>query len=192
MTLLAAGALPAVLGAAVLCDVREHRIPNVLIVLGLAAGLACNALAPPGSGFFDAARPGSLGVLQAMAGAATGFALFLPLYVVRAMGAGDVKLMAVMGAFLGAPGVADAVLLTFVCGGIFAGGVAAWNGVLSRALSNVRFMLTDALVRALGTGGGAVEPAALSAGKVPYAIAIAAGTGLSIAMARIGCSIFSS
>ena len=47
----------------------------------------------------------------------TGLALLLPLWLLRVMGAGDVKLMAAVGAVVGVPGVLYAVLWSFIFGG---------------------------------------------------------------------------
>jgi prepilin peptidase CpaA len=186
----AAGALVVLLGSAMVCDTRSHRIPNRLVLCGLAAAIVLNAVAPPGDGYFAAVGAGSPGLLSTILGAATGLAVLAPLYLLRAMGAGDVKLMAMTGAFLGPTGAAEAAVLTLALGGVLSLCVAAWNGVLRHALSNVRFMLTDAMVRGLAARSAEIEPALLSAGKVPYAIAIAAGTAAHIALARAQHSLF--
>src|SRR5512133_3237123 len=83
--------LAGLLLAACWFDVRSHRIPNGLVVVGMATGVACNALVASGIGFVSALHPGGLGVLGAVAGALTGLALLFPLYLMRGMGAGDVK-----------------------------------------------------------------------------------------------------
>jgi prepilin signal peptidase PulO-like enzyme (type II secretory pathway) len=82
-------ALSLALAAAVVIDVRTRRIPNWLTG-GLAAG-----------GFGLAFGGGSVTPWQALLGLALGLALMLPGHVIGATGAGDVKLMAAVGAFLG-------------------------------------------------------------------------------------------
>jgi len=83
-------AVAAALGAAaVFEDVRRRTLPNWLTVGGLAAALAL------------AAVRGWHGLWPAAAGAAVGFAILLPLFWMRAMGGGDIKLMAAYGALLG-------------------------------------------------------------------------------------------
>ena len=117
--LLCLAMLAALLAAALWHDLRTRRIPNQLVLWGTLAGLALNSFMPSGSGLFDPSF-GGLGLPQALAGAAAGLALLLPMYLLRALGAGDVKLMAMCGAFLGPDAVLEAALLTFLCGGVLA------------------------------------------------------------------------
>lgn len=93
-----------------LTDARFYVIPDQFSVGGLGVGLL---LAP---------LPGGIGFLQAAAGAALGFALLWAVAVLgeklfrkEAMGGGDVKMMAMVGAFLGPSGV----LLTLFLGALF-------------------------------------------------------------------------
>src|SRR5512146_2921662 len=85
--------------AAVRKDVRHHRIPNSLVFSGAALGILLNVLMPEGAGFAAGYIPGGGGLLYAVGGFAIGMAALLPMYLLRAMGAGDVKLMAMVGAF---------------------------------------------------------------------------------------------
>jgi prepilin peptidase CpaA len=145
--------LAAFLVAGAWIDWRTFRIPNWLTLSGLAAGLAYNA----------SPAPGALGFLTALGGAAIGLAALLPLYAGRVMGAGDVKLMALVGAFLGTSQVLFAVLFTFIAGGIAALAFALWTQSTGRLALNV-----SELVR-----GG---PGIASVGRLPYGISICAGT----------------
>lgn len=81
------------LGSAVL-DIREYRIPNLWILAGFFGGLALTALEAGAGQVWLAAGGYILRVLTCTA------ALF-PLFVFRMIGAGDIKLMAVMAGFLG-------------------------------------------------------------------------------------------
>jgi prepilin peptidase CpaA len=76
---------------AVIYDQRERRIPNILILVGLVLGLSWNIY---GAGF-----PGLLFSLQ---GLAAGLALLFIPFALGGMGAGDVKLLGMVGAFKGA------------------------------------------------------------------------------------------
>ena len=179
-----AAMLAGLLGAAVWHDVRTRRIPNRLVLGGAVAGLAFQALLPAGAGLFTTPF-GALGLLDGLAGLGLGLALLLPMYMLGAMGAGDVKLMAMCGAFLGPRDVLGAALLTLMAGGALALAVALASGRLSLVLSNLRQLLLHALVRA-GTGGSArLDAPPVATGKLAYAIAIAAGTALQLVLARV-------
>ena len=74
-------------------DIRRRRVPNWLVLTGVAgAVLQYVGLAPILS----------LTWSQSLVGAVIGFIVFLPLYAFRAMGAADVKVFAVLGLWLGA------------------------------------------------------------------------------------------
>lgn len=76
--------------AAAVTDLRERRIPNWLVVLGTLAGLLVNTI------FF-----GSAGALASGQGIGLALLLSVPMFALRAMGGGDVKLMAAIGALVG-------------------------------------------------------------------------------------------
>jgi len=110
----------------------------------------------------------------------------LPLYALRAMGAGDVKLMMMVGAFLGPMQTLGVVVLTFVSGGVLAIVMALWQRSFRQLATNLRFMLTTSAVRAAGGQAPRFEPLAQTAGRMPYAVAIAAGTVLQLILVRSG------
>lgn len=176
------GVLPAlVLGLALFSaiwhDVRSRKIPNRLIVCGALAGVLLHTLLPAGSGLFNT-PPGGLGILYSLAGFIVGLLFLLPFYALRALGAGDVKLMAMVGAYIGAAGVIGATLLAMLAGGVLALAVALWSGQLSQVVGNVQHMLRHGLSRTAGAdsgAGGEAAPPPLT-GKLAYAIAIACGT----------------
>lgn len=169
-------AMALLLSAAVREDVRHHRIPNPLVFWGAGLGILLNGLMPAGSGFAAAYLPGGAGFLNAIGGMAVGLAAFLPMYLFRAMGAGDVKLMAMVGAFLGPIDVLGAVLASFLAGGVLSIGYAWQIGVLRQTLQNVRVVLCSGAMRIAGGSVPSLEDAPETAGKFPYAVAIAAGT----------------
>ncbi len=160
------------LAVAVASDLRDRRIPNRLILLGLACaallhGWALAAGLPPQAGAAWWA-PG--------AGLVAGGALLMPLYLVRACGAGDVKLMAMVGAFTGAATVLHAALYTLILGGVLSLVFMVVQGVSAQVLANVRFLLTDWMLK-LRSGQSAPLPAmAVTAARLPYALAIASGS----------------
>lgn len=166
---------------AVLNDLKARRIPNTLIVAGTTGAILLQLFMPAGAGLFH--HPvGSAGVGVALAGFACGLLLLLPFYVLHALGAGDVKLMAMVGAFLGPASVAGAALLSMLAGGILALVVALWSGQLRPVLNNVSHMLLSALIRGVGGAGATIDQPASTTGKLPYAISIACGTLLQLAL----------
>ncbi|HWX10743.1 MAG TPA: A24 family peptidase [Trinickia sp.] len=80
--------------AVAISDCRSRRVPNALVVAGLAAAAGCSLLC---------ASPFGIAPLQAMVGVAVGFFVLLPFFLLRVMGAADVKVFAVLGAWCGAP-----------------------------------------------------------------------------------------
>src|SRR5918992_4084956 len=76
--------------AVIYYDVRFRRIPNVLVLAALVAGLAINI-----------SFQGAHGALSSLGGFAIAFVPMFLLHVFGAMGAGDVKLFAAIGAVLG-------------------------------------------------------------------------------------------
>lgn len=163
------------LAAAAWRDVKEHRIPNALTGAGVVTALVCSILLPSGIGW-----------MQSLAGLAVGFGVFFPLYLLRAMGAGDVKLMAMAGAFLGPADALGAVLATMVTGGVLAVAVALRRGAARRVIENLRAMWLTAAVRVHVSGMGLPEFTQSTAAKLPYGVAIAAGTAIYVAFRVAG------
>jgi prepilin peptidase CpaA len=110
----------------------------------------------------------------------------LPLYLMRAMGAADVKLMAVVGLFLGVPTVALAVIYTMLAGGLLTLASLREAGVATRLVANLRgkpVTLTGASPEA---APAAVDtPLTRTAARLPYAVAIAMGTGAALLLPRL-------
>ena len=159
-------------------DIKSRRIPNWLVLVGITASFGTQVL----SGFGSVSTWG-LGLL-------VGFGLFIPLYVFRAMGAGDVKLMAVVGSFIGPNAAISAVFMTLIAGGVLALGVSLWCGALRSVYFNVRFVLLDAFFAILHGGTVRVSTPLNSAGHLPYAVAIAAGTLIHLIMVFTGYALF--
>ncbi|HTJ91820.1 MAG TPA: prepilin peptidase [Pararobbsia sp.] len=90
-------------------DLHARRIPNWLVGSGLVVALIVQAM-----------LHGALeGLAYALGGCLVGGVLMLPGYALRLIGAGDVKLMGVVGAFCGAVGAFEIVLVTAVIGGVW-------------------------------------------------------------------------
>lgn len=169
------GLLIGLLLAAAWSDCGTGRIPNALVFGGAVLGLAFNTLAPQYKVSADFA------FLLALGGLLCGLLLTLPFYLLRAMGAGDVKLMAMTGAFLGYPDALWAVLGSFLAGGALSLAYLAVKGGLRRALANI-----VSLGAAAGAGCVPALGATDSAGTLPYGLAIAAGTIGYLALRQLG------
>ena len=108
-----------VLALACISDLRTRRIPNVLTFSAVATALLFHLL----TGGWSAAG-------WSIAGCFLGALLFFPMFALRGMGAGDVKLLAAVGAWLGPSQVAIAALATSIAGGVIALAVALGHGYL--------------------------------------------------------------
>lgn len=168
--------LAVLLASAAWSDFTRHRIPNSIVFSGVLLGILLNSLLPSGLGFASRYGPGAGGFAVALAGLGLGLACLLPFYLLRAMGAGDVKLMAMVGAFLGPADVLGAVLVTFLVGGAMTLVVAARSHTWGLLGQNLRVMLLGGLINASVGKVPALETPVQSAGKLPYGVAIAAGT----------------
>ena len=172
------GVLMVLLLIAAVIDVRTSRIPNWLVFAGALYGLAYNAISP--------LYARDIGILFALGGLAVGLAALLPAYLFRVMGAGDVKLMAMVGAFLGASATVGAVLATLIAGGVLALTLAMRSGRTVRLLRNVAAVSRGTMVTmTTGIGGLAVHDGP-SAGKMPYGVAIAVGTIAYLVLSQLG------
>jgi prepilin peptidase CpaA len=98
-----------VLGMAAFTDICWRRIPNQLTYPAMLAGISYHVL-----------QNGAAGFLFSLCGILVGMGLLMLLFVTGGMGAGDVKLLGVMGAFLGAQAVVVATLYAAIIGGIYA------------------------------------------------------------------------
>lgn len=149
--------------AVAIIDWRTHRIPNVLCAFGAILALTSQMW-----------MHGEDGLLAALGGAAVGFAMFLPFYVVRAFGAGDVKAMATVGLFLGMETTALAVGMTLIAGGILGVAVLMLIPVPGNTTRH-RLMLLLASPRA-SIRASLQETDPESRQRFPYGAAIACGS----------------
>ncbi|MNR82740.1 Type IV leader peptidase family protein [compost metagenome] len=93
-------------------DILFRRVPNSVLLLALFVHIGWLLVTGQGIGGVDAQ--------QSLLGAGVGLAIFIPLYAMRAMGAGDVKFIAVLGALLGLKYLAIAWLIGSFLAGLHA------------------------------------------------------------------------
>jgi prepilin peptidase CpaA len=149
-------------------DVRTRRIPNLLTFGAALGGLLIQILAS-----------GLQGALAAAGGWLVGTLLFLPFFLLRGMGGGDVKLLAGIGAWLGPADTLWLAAYSALAGGALGVVVALAHGYLRTALQNVYLMLT--YWRSAGIRP--VPNLTLDSSKTPrlaYAIPIFAGTVMTL------------
>lgn len=156
-------------------DISSHRISNKIVLIGVITGVILNGVLPEGWGF-NTQIPGAIGWWAAIKGWAVGMAVLLPLYWLRAMGAGDVKLMGMVGAFLGTSDVLGAVLATFVAGGVMAILIVMWSKQLKPMLQNLKLILYGSAIKMSIGEAPLMNDLPVSVGKLPYAVAITIGT----------------
>ena len=155
-------------------DLRQHRIPNFLVAAGLATAFLLQGLFLGASGI----QHGLLGLL-------VGSLLLLPFYLLkvrgqRMMGAGDIKLMATVGAFLGFPDSLLAAGLTLAVGSVAGFAYLVFHRALVTAVQ--RYWLT---LKTLAVTGHWIYQAParddIALRRFPYALAIAGGSLLAMA-----------
>ena len=110
--------LSMLLVVAVVSDLRSHRIPNIILAPALSLALLLHTM-----------HGGVDGLIMAIGGLALGLVMFLPIYFIGGMAAGDIKLLGVVGCFLGPWGAVLAGLATVMIGAIFGIIAIAWRFV---------------------------------------------------------------
>src|ERR1019366_3654753 len=123
-----------VLLTAAVFDMLYRRIPNWLTVTGVVLGIAMNTVI--------GSQEGS-GLGFSLIGLAVAFGIYAALYALHAMGAGDVKLMAAIGALVGWQRWFGIFFVTALVGGVMALILVVARGRLKKTLFNVGFILSQ-------------------------------------------------
>jgi prepilin peptidase CpaA len=164
----AASLLCAAIGAGF--DIKSRRVPNFLTLPAIVLGL-----------LFHLAFGGWRQLLSALAAGLICGLIFLVFYLGGGMGAGDVKLITAVGVIAGLPQVGSLLILTALAGGVMAISLALYRQRLKETIVNV-----GALMVHHRTAGLEPHPelniANSSTLRLPYAVAIAAGSALSLGL----------
>jgi prepilin peptidase CpaA len=151
-------------------DLRTRRIPNYLTLGTAVAGLAFNVMSHGISGLAD----GILGMLL-------GCALLILPYLWGGMGAGDVKALAALGAWLGPKLTVFLFCYMGIAGGVIALGYLVWQGSLWQKIKQGwTFLLNLVLCQPDGVPRSS-SPSQLTEG-IPYGVAIAVGMMVLVGM----------
>lgn len=161
LALIRLGTLAILLSIAVVTDVRERRIPNRLTLTGGLLGILLGAVAVGGFPVFS------------LTGAVAALMVSFPFFALGALGAGDAKLLAMVGTFVGPSGLLPVVLYGGVAGGLLALGSSVRRGTMIPLIFRTRdLFLYLATFGRRGMRSTLDDPAAEA---VPYGVAIAAG-----------------
>lgn len=156
----------ATLIVAAVIDVWKLKVPNLVTFPMIITGW-----------IFWTALEGWSGLGFSLAGTAVGLALLLAPYAVGGMGAGDVKLLAGVGAWVGATTTFWAFCVSAVVGGLLAVLMMAWRRQFDRHARNFRDILVEFLY--LRNFSLIAESAALRKSSMmllPYGLPLAIGT----------------
>lgn len=152
-------------------DFRTRKIPNWLCAAGLLCGFACQIALFQWAGARDAVLGAGLALL-----------IYLPLFALRAVGGGDVKLMAAVGSLAGPKSWIAIFLITAIAGGVIALVMIAVKGRAGRTLRNVGILLTElAHLRAPHLVEPELDVTSGQGLRLPHGCTIAVGTLLYLA-----------
>ena len=153
-----------VLIIATVTDIRSRRIPNWLVLPFLVAGIIASG-----------ATGGLAGIGRSLAGVGLACGVMGILCYLRAMGMGDLKLCAAVGAWIGPSQLITALVAMAIVGGILAVVYGLRYGALGSGLDGVGDLVAGFARRGLRPHPTIRldNPAAV---KIPYAMAIAVGT----------------
>jgi prepilin peptidase CpaA len=128
--MISTGLLLTLVAIAGITDIRSRKIPNLVTYPGLAAALALNlATIWFSESVVEAWQPliGWVGWRDSLSGLAVCGLFMLVCFVFFGIGGGDVKLLAMMGAFLGLEHGLEALLWTFILGGCLGLSLLVWR-----------------------------------------------------------------
>ncbi len=153
---------------AAITDTRTRRIPNILTLPAFIGGL-CWAVAVGGLA----------GLADSLAGAVLAMTPFVLLFVFAGGGAGDAKLMAAIGAWVGVIGGLFTVATVMVAGGVLSLVLIIARGSYREVSANFMWILDSLRAVVLGRGEsrkGYILPSVESLHTMPYGLAILLGT----------------
>jgi prepilin peptidase CpaA len=168
--LVAGSVFTLLLAIACVADIRTRRIPNRLVAVLSVAGLVFSVTTAP--------HPWQ-GFVSGIAGLGLGLALWIPFYALRWLGAGDVKLFAAAGAWLGPARTLEGAFIAAIAGGVLA------IGWMVRAYGWKGFTVATSMSVAAVRSGGRAPLDPRSRHALPYGVALAIGS-VAVAWFQVG------
>ncbi len=144
-------------GLACVFDLRTRRIPNALTFGGAAVAL-----------LYAVASRGFDGLLASLEGWGVGLALFLPMFLLGGMGAGDVKLLACLGAWVGPLGAFWVAIYSMLAGGVMGIVVVLATGYARQAAANIWMLLNYWRVMGVSAASSELTLANGRGPRLPY------------------------
>ena len=171
--------LGTLVGVTAVYDIRFRRIPNWLMLAGIVTGFVWNALTAGWPGFVHAA-----------AGLGLGFILYFPLYLIRGRRAGDVKLLAAVGAITGPVNCLWIFFLTAILGGVIVLVVIMIHKRTTHTFFNLAWIVRDLLrFKAPYKSSEELDVTTDKGLRVPHAALMAVGVGAFIIITKYGLAI---
>lgn len=143
-------------------DVRSSRVPNFITLPLALIGLGFHAISDSGNG-----------ILFSLEGLGMGFCLLIGFYAYGGMGAGDVKLLAAIGAVVGPLNVFVGFLFASLLGGLYAIAMMGWHLGLAKTAERIKIILVSMVFMKVNVAAS-LEQTALP--KLRYALVLGLGT----------------
>jgi prepilin peptidase CpaA len=141
-------------------DLRSRRIPNWLTVPGLLLGVAANTV-----------LGGWSGLRNSLLGAGLAMALLLPFWLLRSLGAGDLKFAVALGAYTGPGRLVDMLLVSVFVAGVMAMALVIYKRRFLETMRNIGHILISLVTfRLPGSHVTIDNPEALT---IPKGVALA-------------------
>lgn len=151
---------------AAIFDLRYRKIPNWLVLVGLVLGFGLNTFLFEVAGLAASAKGMGLALL-----------IYFPLYLLRAMGAGDAKLMAAVGSIVGWGNWLAIFVATAVIGGVLGVIVLLFAGRIRKTFWNMGWILNEILhFRAPYHSSQELDVRSAQGMRMPHGVAIALGS----------------
>ncbi len=163
---------------ACVADLRARRVPNVLVAI----------MAVSGGVYAVLTDPVLAGLQRAGGGLLLGLAIWLPAWLLGWMGAGDVKLFAASGTWLGPRATLEAAIIAALAGGVLSLGWMVWRRGVGGASFDLWSVAAHPLRRrepGAPLGWGEVGGGGARSDRMPYTLALAAGLATAALFPRL-------